>query len=80
MSIRLIQGSDDGERAFRCMLNELKVSSEYVSMDTKTLSKSEGIKVERVPLMAVDEWILPEGTDLLSAALIVWDKDYYNIA
>lgn len=80
MSIRLIRGSDDGERAFRCMLKELKVSSEYISMDTKPLSKSEGITVERVPLMAVDEWILPEGTDLLSAALIVWDKDYYDIA
>ena len=49
-------------------------------MDTKPLSVSEGITVERVPLMAVDEWILPEGTDLLSAALIVWDKDYYDIA
>lgn len=75
----MIGSETDDEKSLHRLLHKLIGRSESATLDIKLVSESAGISVERVPLMAVDEWILPDGTDLLSAALIVWDKDYYDI-
>ena len=75
----MIGSETDDENSLHRLLHKLIGRSESATLDIKLVSESAGISVERVPLMAVDEWILPDGTDLLSAALIVWDKDYYDI-
>nr|WP_321776606.1 vitamin K epoxide reductase family protein [uncultured Porphyromonas sp.] len=79
ISIHMIGSETDDEKSLHRLLHKLIGRSESATLDIKLVSESAGISVERVPLMAVDEWILPDGTDLLSAALIVWDKDYYDI-